>query len=586
MDRKRARSNDIDRETMRKFVLGLMLILTFLIMSCLIFGDKIKSTFLVWLFKCENNKIQCVVCPVVDKRVDSFFFKPVIKLSGHRDPDIQSMANGIFHCPGTFKEAGRKNINFLIKMSDSHESQKVRSVSVAILGVTCDERALKSIMKALGDKDAEVRASAVQAIHRMLNQYSFPYLVESLSDKDKRVRAAAARSLGEIKDKKAVPHLLQLLSDKEIEVKASSIFALGMIEDRRAVVPIIKSLKEKDSDTKLSALYALGKMPDKRAIGAIIKLLDDNDNRVQYRASRLLSDFKGNKCISNNEVAEELIKIVVKGKDHPDIQALVLLGEFPHKKAFKPLMELIDNKDPYIRQFSITALGKIGNKRACVHIIKKLKDENIDVKSACACALGGLKCKKAVKPLVSALSDGSPGVRVSSIHALSNIGDKRVIDPLISCLEDKEYLVRTAAAQSLGKLKAKKAVLPLIKLLYRKLRYDEGDPYMAAWALGEIGDKRAIRPLILILGRNNKQIRLSSIGALGKLGDQKTIEQLERFNKNLESETKKKIEKITASGINSRYRQQVECRIQSAYLELKSKAIDAIARINTKNQKK
>ena len=60
-------------------------------------------------------------------------------------------------------------------------------------------------------------------------------LIRALQDRDGDIRTTAASVLGEIGDARAVPHLTQALQDKDPRVRAAATDALGKIEGARAV---------------------------------------------------------------------------------------------------------------------------------------------------------------------------------------------------------------------------------------------------------------------------------------------------------------------------------------------------------------
>jgi len=63
-------------------------------------------------------------------------------------------------------------------------------------------------------------------------------LIRALQDRDGDIRTTAASVLGEIGDTRAVPHLTRALEDKDPRVRAAATDALGKIEGARAVEPL------------------------------------------------------------------------------------------------------------------------------------------------------------------------------------------------------------------------------------------------------------------------------------------------------------------------------------------------------------
>ncbi len=66
-------------------------------------------------------------------------------------------------------------------------------------------------------------------------------LVKALRDKESEVRAEAVSSLGKINDPRAVEKLIPALQDEKEEVRRTAAIALGKFKDPRAVERLIAS---------------------------------------------------------------------------------------------------------------------------------------------------------------------------------------------------------------------------------------------------------------------------------------------------------------------------------------------------------
>jgi HEAT repeat protein len=97
-----------------------------------------------------------------------------------------------------------------------------------------------------------------------------PPLVAVLGDKDADVRASAALALGRIGDARAVPLLIDVFKyqDPDNWVRQNAAEALGAIGDARAVAPLIAALGEgslgvrKAAARGLVALYQAGRLDE------------------------------------------------------------------------------------------------------------------------------------------------------------------------------------------------------------------------------------------------------------------------------------------------------------------------------------
>jgi HEAT repeat protein len=87
------------------------------------------------------------------------------------------------------------------------------------------------------------------------------------------------------------------------------------------------------------------------------------------------------------------------------------------------------------------------------------------------------------------------------------------IDDLLTLFRDKEIDTQWRAAWEVGKY-GQEAVEPLLKRLYDN---DRNIRILSIWALGRIGDDRAVAPILRSLNDEDALIQLACEGALSRL---------------------------------------------------------------------
>jgi len=198
------------------------------------------------------------------------------------------------------------------------------------------------------------------------------------------------------------------------------------------------------------------------------------------------------------------------------------LGEIGDKRAVKPLVVALKDKDKDMRSSAAKVLGQIGDARAVEPLIAGLKDKDSVVRNASARALGQIGDARAVVPLIAALKDTDSYMRNASARALGQIGDARAVEPLFPLLKDKDSKLSNTAAKALGQIGAP-AVEMLIYMLKDK---DWKIRIVAAEVLGQIGDPRAVEPLVSGLRDKADKAREAATYALGKISDPRAVEPL------------------------------------------------------------
>jgi hypothetical protein len=107
-----------------------------------------------------------------------------------------------------------------------------------------------------------------------------------LLDKDPEVREEAVDLLGESKDDRAISHLIGVLrSDENADVRASAADALGDLGYPAALDGLIEALSDSDAMVRESAVDALAEIGGEQAIQALVDTLADEDDDVREAAA-------------------------------------------------------------------------------------------------------------------------------------------------------------------------------------------------------------------------------------------------------------------------------------------------------------
>jgi hypothetical protein len=80
-------------------------------------------------------------------------------------------------------------------------------------------------------------------------------------------------------------------------------------------------------------------------------------------------------------------------------------------------------------------------------------------------ALGILRDARAVEPLIGLLRDPSPALRESAAEALGNLNDTRAVPALVACTQDPEQSVRDAASVALHRMGPAAVIVAVVTLL-------------------------------------------------------------------------------------------------------------------------
>ncbi len=177
----------------------------------------------------------------------------------------------------------------LLKLLAS-EDGAVRALAAGVLGKASGSApppgAAEGLLKALGDKEPEVRRKAALALGRLRDPRASSALLQALQDDYWGTRAYAAEALGRLGDKAAVGPLTQALEDPFAWVQASAATGLGALGDPAAVGPLTSRLPGADPAVKVEILRALARLNTPAAREALAPFRDDPDPRVREAVQR------------------------------------------------------------------------------------------------------------------------------------------------------------------------------------------------------------------------------------------------------------------------------------------------------------
>ncbi len=333
---------------------------------------------------------------------------------------------------------GEGAIPALIKALGDADAQ-VRATAAGSLGAIGDRRAVEPLAAASLRESGETRLSFMEALAKLGGEPAVDSLIAALGASEPSVRSQAASWLGRMDDKKATHPLIGLLRDPEPDVRRSAIEALANLGDEAASGPMLELVATGDPASRRAALEALEHVGNLQAVGPLVKLLADPNLPLRRQAlsslAVIIQEHKGKEA----PLSEDEIGILIKFLDSPDGQVVIRASDTLRaagKKAVPLLLDAARTGSPQMRTEATSILGLIGDKRA-------------------------------VPLLLSHLQAGpNPARQVIIIRALGKIGDTRSVSTLVRLLRSKDSSLRASAAEALGLIGDNKAVGGLMALLY------------------------------------------------------------------------------------------------------------------------
>ena len=431
--------------------------------------------------------------------------------------------------------------------------------------------AVEPLLGVLDDKLAQVRLAAAQALGGIKDLRAVRPLLGLLDDPSAAVRLAAIKALGSIGDPEAVDPLIDLLQDENPAIRVSTAETLARLRGPQSVVPLVRALRDEDLLVREAVARALAELDwqpgnerEKAAFFIAARQWDKVRELKEAAAGELLARLADPNRKVRRNAAEILEKIAWRPKNDRE-RACFLIAALRWEQverlgaaAVEPLVRVLQDEDPRIREMAARTLERTGDVRAVKPLIEALrnkhslqilgergqaqtvnllvllaalKDKDPDARYKALKALGALADLRSLEPIISALEDDNPRVREAAAEALGKIADPRAVKPLLLSLKDRSPAVRKSVARALEKSNANwrqaqqtRQAVPLFISSLKNPSAAEREG--AAEALGIIRDVRGVRPLIDVLADEQPGVRKAAAWALGRIGDARAVRSL------------------------------------------------------------
>ena len=408
-------------------------------------------------------------------------------------------------------------------------------------------KALSYFRQARGSDDKELNEEVVKGMIAVIPAVrDLPSLTNLISDENPQIRSAAATGLGELEDLPAVPLLTRMLTDDNAAVVASAVAALRQYGGltASAFLDIAGDARGLARVEILKAAADSG-VGDERVLQGLIAALSDKDPSVRRAAAEGLAKTEDVRAVSPLTARLRDADVEVR---KATIVALRSLGDRP---AFEILMPLLADPNETVRHEAIRALGELADPRAVEPLTRELADP--EDRRAAIWALADLGDARAVPALIGQLGDRDVGGNAA--EALATIGDVRAIAPIIAALSaadrtrEESFDFSFGLYNSLRLFSGDDANRLLLEVLQKDPR--RSSTFAKSWravsvesllallsdpsaelrasvvgALGTLGDRRSVDPLIKCLSDPEETVRRAAATALGELGDLAALEPL------------------------------------------------------------
>ena len=328
----------------------------------------------------------------------------------------------------------------------------VRRLAAHALGDFDLEPAAAALFLALDDRDADIRAEALESLDRLGGPSAIRAARKCLADHDSTVRRAAlvvlthsgalpetalladddptvrshaaALLLGH--DGDARPTLVRAARDPSSQVRAGALRGIAAAHIGDASSIAFEALADPNAEVRAEALRAIAATAPKDAVASLIHALDDDDLRVRAAAVDGLAEIGAPAC---DAVSDALF-------DHRREEALTALERLPLDCAGDPLRRFASEavtralEDIRLRD----ALGP-PNGEALELLRRSLGARAVRSAIDALRAAALLGERDTVSAAIESLTVSDPAQRANAVEVIETVGEPAIVRPLLALLE-------------------------------------------------------------------------------------------------------------------------------------------------------
>src|SRR5277367_1600591 len=166
---------------------------------------------------------------------------------------------------------------------------------------------------------------------------------------------------------------------------------------------------------------------------------------------------------------------------------------------------------------AVEVLNVVGTSKSVKYLLEVIADSDWWVRTRAADALGKIGGPRVVDAVLALIKDENQDIRRAAIEILNQTKDERAVAQLLEATKDKDWWVSERAVDALAEIGSTKALPRFVEML-------QGEPKSLPTvirAIGKIGDQKSLEHLLPMLQRPENEIKVEAISALAKLADER-----------------------------------------------------------------
>jgi serine/threonine-protein kinase len=400
--------------------------------------------------------------------------------------------------------------------------------------------AIDPIVDALATSEKRETTAYVEVLSRLIDSKTLPILLKTMSEANGRAMSGIAWALSSSKNypahalldalgKQGMPkqalldviaaqktrftvrELLNAAYTQEPSERNGLFKIIGEVADESSIDDLIARIEGKDPVARLHIINVLARFNQPKVQQAVQKQLKDASKFIRSAALSALAKMDG---------PFDMPLIVGMLRD-PEIEvqnkAVDVVVKANHPETIKYLVDVLKDENEYARRAAVEVLNVVGTSKSVKFLLEVIADSDWWVRTRAADALGKIGGPRVVDAVLALIKDDNQDIRRAAIEILNQTKDERAVAQLIEATRDPDWWVSERAVDALAEIGSSKALPRFIDMLQGEAK---SLPTVIR-AIGKIGDQKSLEALMPMLSRPENEIKIEAIAALAKLADER-----------------------------------------------------------------
>jgi HEAT repeat protein len=390
----------------------------------------------------------------------------------------------------------------------------------------------------LSQLEGEQKIAVINALGERRTGASVKALTPFISDTDERIAEATALALGKIGTVEAGQAIKKAMTEADKGRYKSLAGSYIMCANRLvtsgnldAAIIIYREVADQNLDERLQirAHHGLVKTGEEDGIQFVSQTIKSQDHVAKRLTYKSLIETSG------EEATLEFCRLLSSVSTDGQILLLHALADRGDPAALPYIVDHLQNKNKAVRLSSIKALASLGDETVLPVIMQKVIGDDADESKEAQMALYKLRGTVVDDEILKLTRDPILQIRLEAIKALLVRNVVQATSNLLQLLEDPNESIRIESWNALAELGAEKEISPMIAAWIQSKNNKEIN--VAEEAVVKVFKKTRVKPLptseivTAINTVDNKDLKISLIHSLGRIGDNETLPALKDFLK-------------------------------------------------------